>query len=216
MEYISCDMFSKGSFIINAPFDDGKIRFQLCCEALRIPCGVFEENPEVTMQKYIVLRTLATKELMNGRSDCTKCIHARKDNWDFSPVIQSVNLSLYPSPCQSRCIYCNINQMWRQKWSKEWNTNPNIAKSYNKIFETLDHGLKRGFIAEDASWTVASGEITIHPYKEPIYEFVKGKKTNFLTNVFVFDEKIVKTLQTIRNRRFYYPLMQVCLKHGTR
>ncbi|MGN0552833.1 MAG: radical SAM protein [Oscillospiraceae bacterium] len=194
MEYTSCDMINKGSFVINSPFENGEIRFQLCCEALRIPNAIFEEVPEFTMQKYIVLRSLAAKELMNGRTDCAKCIHSCKGNWEFSPVIQSINLSLYPSPCQSRCIYCNVNQMWRNKWSKEWNTNPNIAKSYNKIFETLDYGLKKGFISEDASWTVASGEITIHPYKNRIYDFVRGKKTSFLTNVFVYDEEIAHNL----------------------
>lgn len=196
MQFLSCRFLQNGAFVINAPFDDGKVKLQMCCEACAIPLTLFGDTPEETLAKYLFMRTMVAGKIMQKNSPCLKCINCVESDWDFSPVIKSVNLSLYPSPCQSKCIYCNINEKWRFKWSKEWDSNDNIRNGYDKVFSTLEYAIKNGFIHPEANWTVACGEITIHPYKQRIYDFVRGKKVSFLTNAFVFDREIAETLKT--------------------
>ena len=41
---------------------------------------------------------------------CKDCVQFRKANWETKNEISRVNFSMYPSPCQCKCIYCNVNK----------------------------------------------------------------------------------------------------------
>lgn len=45
-------------------------------------------------------------------------------------------------------------------------------------------------------WQVASGEVTIHPYKKRMLELMKDKTSKFLTNCFIYDNQIAEILKS--------------------
>lgn len=94
---------------------------------------------------------------------------------------------MYPSPCQCRCIYCEVD--------RKWDDSDIVKKAYEKIFKILDLANQRGLIADDALWQIACGEITIHPYKNRIFKLIEGKRSIFYTNGFIYDEKIASNLR---------------------
>ena len=128
---------------------------------------------------------------MRGAKDpkfsCHHCKDWVKANWNISPFITYVNLSIYPSPCQSRCCYCSVGRT---------NINDYALTAYEKIFDTLELARKQELIAPRgvAMYQVSSGEITIHPLKDRIMKLVKGEKVCFYTNGFIFDEDIAREL----------------------
>lgn len=114
----------------------------------------------------------------------------QKNQWGSDGLVHYVNLSMYPAPCQCKCIYCAI-----QRDKKFMNASTEEAKkAYDKLFEMLEYAVEHEIIAPDARWQVSSGEITIHPYKDRIIELVKNKSSIFYTNCFLFDEKIAGIL----------------------
>ena len=50
------------------------------------------------------------------------------------------------------------------------------SKYYEKFFNIVEDAQTKGLIHRDARYIVASGEITIHPYKERILKIVEGRK----------------------------------------
>jgi wyosine [tRNA(Phe)-imidazoG37] synthetase (radical SAM superfamily) len=96
---------------------------------------------------------------------------------------------MYPAPCQAKCIYCSVHNSNFGVLNKRLH-----EERYENMFNAIEWAHDNGMIATDAVWKVASGEITIHPYRDKIYDLNKGKAGKFLTNCFIFDEKIAANL----------------------
>lgn len=62
------------------------------------------------------------------------------------------------------------------------------------MFQTLELAERRRCIAEDAVWSVASGEVAVHPDRDRIIKLFEGKRAHFLTNCMKYDEGIAKNL----------------------
>ena len=67
-------------------------------------------------------------------------------------------------------------------------------ESYEKLFKMLDLCQQRNLIAPDARWSVACGELAIHPYRERILDMVRDKRVTFHSNCFKFDDRIAEHL----------------------
>lgn len=95
---------------------------------------------------------------------------------------------MYPAPCQSRCIYCNIP-------NENQSVTGDAAKTAcEKLFDMLDLAERCGILAPNAVWQVSSGEIAIHPYHDRIMKLVQGKAAAFYTNCMKFDEAVAQNL----------------------
>ncbi len=117
---------------------------------------------------------------------CRECIRYKKiQEGDITPFFEFINLSLYPSPCQSRCVYCSVQSFRKTR---------KVERGYEKCFGLIREMRKKGYISQDAFYQVSSGEITIHPYKNEILNLVQGKRAGFYTNCFIFDMKIAEHL----------------------
>lgn len=203
MEYYSCPMIEQMFLTFNGRIDTSEKPVTLCCENIEnIPRFSLAETPEETLKNFLAGRDFIIAEgkklaaipaspidRREGEgvftSGCRKCFHYQKQKWNSDDLIHFVNLSMYPAPCQCRCIYCGIRN---QKNNEE------TAKSYERLFSTIELAKELGLIAPDAIWQVSSGEITIHPYKERIINLVQGQAAVFLTNCFKFDEQISQNL----------------------
>lgn len=195
MSYRSCLMIEQAYLNFNGRIDMGKKIVALCCEGMDgKPCVALTE-PDETLIGFMNQRNgLILESKISGRlsgkfsSGCEKCPNYRMADWGSDGLIHYVNLSMYPSPCQCRCIYCNIHK-------EDQSIRSETAKAaYQKLFATLDRAQACGLIAADAIWQVSCGEIAIHPFRERILNYVAGKRTAFYTNCIKYDEDIAQNL----------------------
>lgn len=193
MECYSCREISRLSFVINGRIDVPENNsVSICCrnQLGDIPTTTFTNNPKENLERFLGMRHLAmirgfANDAKEQNFACAKCELFCKGNWNFSPHISSVNLSMYPSPCQCRCFYCHAAQ----------SPPPEASKAYESLFDTLNLAKKlRLIVPQKTSWQVSCGEITIHPYKKQILDFTKGELVWFYTNGFVFDEDIAREI----------------------
>lgn len=198
MSYRCCSMIQNFNLHINGRIDTGAPCLSLCCENLpNVPKIPFLSTAEDTLRAFVGEGLLAAVECARVTKDsqrhftagCTHCAQFREGNWQLNAQIGYVNLSMYPSPCQSRCIYCGVHQ-------KDQSITSETAKSgYEKLFDLLELAEQSGMIAPNATWQVSCGEIAIHPYRDRIMKLVKGKRAVFYTNCMKFDEAVAQNLR---------------------
>lgn len=204
MKYYSCPLIENYFLNFNGRIDiDGKC-MTLCCENIdEKPGAAFLKSPQQSIESFRRERAETIAEsvrfsLLGGSEDerkftagCAKCANFLEGDYgNFDGLIHYVNLSMYPAPCQSKCIYCDVHGGENGAFNKRLH-----AEYYEKLFDILDYAQKKGLIANNATWQVSSGEIAIHPYKERILNLVKNKNAIFYTNCFIFDEKVAANLK---------------------
>lgn len=183
--------------------DTGEKCIKFCCE-FREPEGVptlaFKETAEETVDAYLALwkdfmdeskrisSQGGTPEITTG---CTKCPLYIDNHWLSDGLIRYVFLSMYPSPCQCHCTYCDLYQEGKTKLPLD----EAARQAYEKLFDVIEVCEKRKLILKDALWAVACGELSIHPYRERILNLVDGKQVVFHSNCFKFDEGIANHLR---------------------
>jgi len=210
--YLSCNEINNFHMMFNGPYTSDNF-VALCCERIaNQPATKLSKTGMETFENIKTIRENLLDELKSNKptSDtaiaCTNCRKSKIKKWKNSDLIRRVGIAIYPSPCQSRCIYC----LGTQNKDRFQLNSEDVKEAYNTFFETINYALENNYIAEDARWDIACGEITIHPYKEKIYELVKGKHARFSTNCFVYDENIGKNLS--ENPR---SLMELSIDAGT-
>lgn len=203
VEYYSCNMIN--SFFLNF---NGRLSGELmafCCEGIDDkPCMALSETGEETVKRFVALRDNVIEESKNFAAGftgnrkyttgCVKCANYQLKEWSNDGLIHYINFSMYPAPCQSRCFYCTVHNGEFGKSSRVIAT-----QLYDKMFATVDCALKTGLIASETVYQISSGEISIHPFKDKIFEYIKGRRTFFYTNCFAFDENIADNLKTNPN-----------------
>lgn len=200
MRYYSCKQIEKFSLTLNGHLaDDGILTF--CCEHYDgIPNMSFCETAKETVEKYkrfrqeviqACLRLAEEKQVDGLLSGCFSCPQFQMKEFRTNDQIYDINLSMYPAPCQCKCIYCGLCRKSRfMKFDKKLHT-----ELYERLFEVLELMEEDGLIAPEAHWKIASGEITIHPFKARLLELVKEQHVEFCTNCFLFDEDIATVLE---------------------
>jgi len=187
-------------------FQNGYMAF--CCSN-----GPLGSSPKVLLdssddvaelaEQYVEMCEVAVKE-MNGEKKiellkgCLNCAEVMKDtrNINYDKKINYINLSIYPSVCQCKCIYCgfaNDNELNNYEKAKA----SNYARKATQIISYLD---KKGFIdRKNVRVQLAAGEITINPHKDLIFNAVKDFKCLFFSNGFVYDSQIAEILEKTKS-----------------
>lgn len=193
MEYYSCKFVAGMYLVLNSRIDMDWPHVTLCCESM--PGVALLDEPDVTMARYLILRSQLIAEGFVGGANtrnevfCRRCMYYKKAKWEISPLVSYVNISAYPSPCQCRCIYC-YNQGTSLMATKTEMRKPDVKTAYERLYKLIRYGQDKGFILPDATYQISCGEITIHEYKNQIMELVRGRKTRYLTNAFLYDEDL--------------------------
>lgn len=214
MEYYGCSYLSRfnisfvGNFDLPLDHKDNAAAVALCCEDK--PPGVpLRKTAKETLDELIGMRTrlvLRGGVGLDKNSPCVNCCYYAKKNWGFSFQITDVMLAMMPTSCQCKCFYCTQ----REGITSGWEKNPAVVSAYEKVFDLLNYAKKENVLSPNAGWNVASGEITIHPYKKQFMELLRGHPACFFTNGFIFDEGIAKELHDNP-----HALMSVSLDAGT-
>ncbi len=199
-QFFNCGMIDSFCLTIDGRLDREDC-FSFCCEPVEGRPGIsFGKDAPDTLMNWIDarLRFINESRLVEAgeaterklTAGCAKCANFRKENWNADGRIHYVNLSMYPSPCQCKCFYCNVYE------SDQSIRTPEIINLYDKLFDTLMYAKRCGVIASDARWQISCGEITIHPYKERILKLIEGCAATFYTNCFKYDEQIAENLRS--------------------
>lgn len=180
---------------INGRIDNGEKVLSLCCESIPdVPAIAFSDTAEETLRRFIGERALVIAESKKGSGNdskhrftggCSNCANYQLNDWVSDGRIYYVNLSMYPAPCQSHCIYCGVHRTGLDGKARE---------AYERLFEFLELVKDSGLLSENALWQISSGEIAIHPYRERIMKLVGSHRAVFYTNCFKFDEGIAQNL----------------------
>jgi len=191
--------------------EEFELRFQkkgskdltICCEPIgEVPGITHCETAEETLMSFVKERANIITEsikfgMIEGHNDneervftsiCAKCTNYKLDNWfgNSKGKINHINFAVYPSPCQCKCIYCFADKTTLKKEQYE--------ERFEKIFDILDLARNKNMLADNVRFSIQSGEITIHPYKDKIFNFIKDDTAIFFTNCFIYDEKIAANL----------------------
>ena len=208
MEYYGCSSLAQFQLVFGDFAKENASAVALCCEAPQ-PGIPFRKTAKETLDELIGMRTrLVIKGgvELDTNSPCTKCCYYAKKAWGFSLQISQINLAMTPTSCQCKCFYCTQ----REGISTGWDKDAAVISAYEKAFDLLRLAKADNVISPDVSWMVASGEITIHPFRKQMLELVKGHPVSFYTNGFIFDEAIAKELHD--NPRAF---MNISLDAGT-
>ena len=199
MECYSCYAISEMNFVIVGKIDiPNKKAISMCCEKYP-PSTFLSDNPRENLERFIGMRHL---EIIRGLSDdakqqdttCARCWQYVKKDWNFSTHILYVNLSIYPSPCQCHCFYCNASSIVNNSFEC-FKKNSDIYNLYENAFNTLKLAKETGLIINQGTqWQISCGEITVHPYRKEIFDLTRGEKARFYTNAFIFDKDIAREL----------------------
>ncbi|MCL2187586.1 MAG: radical SAM protein [Defluviitaleaceae bacterium] len=198
-KYRSCnniDTFHLSILHHTAEQNKTKARLAFCCGYHPYPSTPLGEVEATSIKNLIDLRNKTIYESLYPSAEkshiCSNCSQFDKRYWGGGDgLIHSVSLSLYPSPCQARCIYCHPRKKNPQYFI--FDKSIHIAQ-YNKIFSLLDYLIDNQMLADDVSWHFATGEITIHPLKEKLFSYIKKNTALFLTNAFIVDDFIINNL----------------------
>lgn len=197
MSYRCCSLIANSALNINGRIDGGQPSITLCCEGIPgMPRIGFSETAEDSLRAFMGESALVAAECVRLRDDskrhftagCVHCANFRENDYCIDGLIHYVNLSMYPAPCQSHCIYCSVHR-------ENQDASGEAAKAaYEKLFDMLDLADQCGVIAPNATWQISSGEIAIHPYRDRIMRLVEGRAAVFYTNCMKYDEGVAKNL----------------------
>jgi wyosine [tRNA(Phe)-imidazoG37] synthetase (radical SAM superfamily) len=205
-KYHSCHYLDRFKLYFETYNDIDRRFVRFCCSALeKLPGSklyataqktvkeiVKIHNNTITESKMYTLLAGSTEcETRKYTSSCAKCDLYQFKEWKGNDgLIHYICLTMHPSPCQCRCIYCD-NYLIGKDVINDMLLHP---QNYEKIFDIIEYLKNNGMIADDVGWQLASGEITIHPFKERIYNLIENQSASFFTNCFIYDESISMNL----------------------
>lgn len=190
MEYVSCGDIANFNLAIVGKIGEDVVK--ICCDGdvANAPALPLSSSPRETLERFMGMRQALLSHGMRGDRTkaivCDGCGRYRRGEYHVSPLITYVNLGIYPSPCQCRCVYCTAD--------KTFEDSPAVREGYERVFNLLEYGLKAGAFHPQAFWQISSGEITIHPYRERLMAIMSNKNGMFATNGFIYREEIGKIL----------------------
>ena len=96
--------------------------------------------------------------------------------------IHHITFGINPAPCQAKCIYCSTRLEKRKALDKTTD-----APAFELFLKHIKHFRKKGLLADEIVWTLGAGEITIHPFRDKIYEAIGNDCARWLSNCFIYD-----------------------------
>ena len=177
-----------------------KILSPCCVLSVSNSAAELTDDPEESLNNFLEFRRNMIEE--NKRvyhtddqtrvytNQCLYCPKYNIDEWGAitSDTIPYINLSMYPSPCQSKCLYCNIHL-------SDQSIDDRSKEAYDRVFKFLRYLKENNILKEDIIYQVSTGEISIHPYKDKILEIVDGSPVTFFSNCYKFDQEIANHLK---------------------
>ena len=205
MKYKSCIFLENNYASFRGNLDQGKNIITFCCgDSARKIAVELSENPAKTMENFYERRNEIINESLNiaqtgTTSDniyynaCLNCkAFEERDDWQQGneKKIHQVTFAVNPSPCQAKCIYCSSRLEARRGFDKELD-----AKGHELVLAHFTYLRENNLLADCAVWELSAGEITVHPYREQLYQNVGNDQAMWLSNCFIYSEEIANNLR---------------------
>ena len=199
-KYRGCSDIIGGTLVFTSHIGEVKNCMTPCCHMSMMNLATeLLDDPESTVNNFFKFRHNLNNENKklaeennnerNYTADCIDCPKYIVNEWDdVSDTLCYVSLAMAPAPCQSKCMYC-------AHLSKDNSLSDESKDAYERLIKLLKYMKEKNIITKDTTIQVASGEITIHPYKDQILEIVNGLNVKFFSNCFKFDQGIADHLR---------------------
>jgi len=170
----------------------------ICCEVFehvetpRSELGITTEDSFKNWENLITqVRAESDFELCD-RIVSKACFQCPKyvPTYEVSDKIKVVNIAMYPSPCQSACIYCSL----RADGCFDMINKEKVDELYQRLIGLCNYLKENDKLDDEVEFHISSGEIAIHPYKEQILDIVGNSTADFYSNGMKFDEGVAKNL----------------------
>lgn len=180
-------------------------QFQTCCspqlgekERVRYDVTDFEKN----MDAYKCVCRNMIDTMRSGKGGCcTGCAQLRYDIWPVEPWLEVIGFdtAFEEDRCNFKCIYCNAKESITENCLKT-----NLVDTIKK-FERYSRGEHKNIV-------LASGEISVSPYREEVFEIIKRNRwdVHVFTNASVYVPALAELLQSGQAK------IQVSMDAGTK
>jgi len=194
----TCAALEQNQLTFNSGYFD-KI-LGLCCGNVieeQIPGVDLEDTPEASFRNWENLVTKVIEESNYDLCDrtvskaCFYCPKLVSMESNRNEKINFINFFIYPSPCQSDCIYCGL----RANGSFDMSDTEAINTMYSRVIALCNYLKENNKLDDNVVFQMASGEITIHPFKREILDMLGDMTTIFSSNCMKFDEEIAEKLR---------------------
>lgn len=162
-------------------------QFSFCCSDFgknlhpRIEYG---NNSEESADRFLSERHELTMKLRDGvPNSCSGCNYLRQGYFYENTPISLIHFG-YGSVCNLRCFYCNTAHL-KSDFDET---------RYNHILGMINHLQDRGLVTENTNVHFASGELTVHPYRDKILTAFENNYCEFYTNAVIYNDKIAEIL----------------------
>jgi pyruvate-formate lyase-activating enzyme len=146
----------------------------------------WEDTIADSVSKWVKLRDELIEDVKSGKvNPCMNCQEVKDSFFAANKKIKTLSYGI-PSKCQLACIYCRQTKRVRPQEDMD-----GALRTFDfSVF--MKHLEDNKLIAEDAGIYVGTGEITISPHKNQVWEAAEKYKLYVSTNALVFDSKLAK------------------------
>jgi len=185
--------------------EDKPLMLTFCCRDESRNIGVLLcENPAETYANYIARKNEIINEAIrvkqtgedsendyfNACSRCDYFFEAESTDYDHVEGIHIITYGIDPAPCQAKCIYCWSEDNQRRPYNKETDD-----PGYELLFKHIEYFREQKLFSDSMHWDFGAGEISIHPFRERLFDAVGTDHGRWLTNCFIFSERIAENLK---------------------
>lgn len=149
------------------------------------------DNVEESIADFIALRSKLLYDFENNINNvCDGCACLKETclpvDFQYFGEVNIINMGS-KKICNFKCCYC----------APQTNYNSTKFDGITDIIKIIDVLKYKGLISPMTHFSWSCGEITVTPDREKIYEYCSNffSQSTFLTNAFVFDEKISRLLE---------------------
>ncbi|WP_313563071.1 radical SAM protein [Ruminiclostridium cellobioparum] len=162
-------------------------KLNFCCSDFgknKSPHIEFNGDYEYAVQEFITYREKLISNLNNNvPTPCDGCPYIKED-WYLVDAKISIFNDGEEGICNFNCSYCNSDA----KTSRDISNDINMQKLLN-IFN------ERKLLSKELRSIVSCGEISVHPRRNEIYDFICQLRNSICTNASVYDRKLLQLLE---------------------
>lgn len=161
--------------------------FSFCCRDFgKNLCTRIEysNSPEESANRFLAERRELAMKLKDGIPNCCSgCSYLQQGYFYENSPISFIHFG-YGSICNLHCVYCKTLHL-KSDFDET---------RYDHVLNMINCLRDRGLVTDDTHVHFASGELTVHPYRDKILAAFENNYCEFYTNAVIYNDKIAEIL----------------------
>jgi pyruvate-formate lyase-activating enzyme len=146
------------------------------------------DDAELNYSNYLEFCDRLSDEIKRNEGKCSSCQNIKFDIYEKEQFINEINISPRRGYdiCNAKCSYCSGFKAESQD---------NLEKRKVEVINTLKF-FETHFPKKNFTVSVASGEISIEPYEDELFDIIdkNGWNATIMTNGSIYSERVAKAL----------------------